>query len=267
MPLMSCNKDGKPGYKYGESGACYVYTEGNEESRKKAKHSAIIQGTAISHNSGEKLELSKEDWEELRKEIEEDGGDLEPLIKDDENNCIFGWGYVALRKDGSQVVDHSEDFVKPENIKDLEIGTYAFNLAYREGDIRHTSLDTPPTGFLIESMVFTNEKMEKMRVPKGILPEGVWFGFYFPDDKDYQMIKAMKKPMFSLFGKVQRDFVDNIDMLKEKGLGRMGGPESGGPDGNCVCPECKTKVAHKTGEPCYDISCPKCGTKMTREEV
>jgi hypothetical protein len=48
--------------------------------------------------------------------------------------------------------------------------------------------------------------------------------------------------------------------------GRMMGNRPGiGPVGNCVCPNCKEKVPHQRGTPCYAMSCPKCGTKMVRE--
>lgn len=48
--------------------------------------------------------------------------------------------------------------------------------------------------------------------------------------------------------------------------GRMGGTSPGaGPGGNCVCPNCGTKVPHQRGTPCYNLSCPQCGTKMVRE--
>ncbi len=50
------------------------------------------------------------------------------------------------------------------------------------------------------------------------------------------------------------------------GRGRMGGNRPGaGPSGNCICPNCKTRVSHQIGVPCYSINCPKCGTKMVRE--
>ncbi len=48
------------------------------------------------------------------------------------------------------------------------------------------------------------------------------------------------------------------------GRGRMGG-QNMGPGGKCVCPGCGTKVEHKIGVPCYDMSCPKCGIKMVRD--
>lgn len=51
-----------------------------------------------------------------------------------------------------------------------------------------------------------------------------------------------------------------------KGFGR--GRDSGfaaGPEGNCVCPKCGYKEAHKVGIPCYQKKCPKCGNPMIRE--
>ncbi|MEA2004859.1 MAG: hypothetical protein U9O50_01105 [Acidobacteriota bacterium] len=51
---------------------------------------------------------------------------------------------------------------------------------------------------------------------------------------------------------------------KSGGRGRMGGGRGLGPGDNCVCPSCGTKVPHKRGVPCYEMTCPKCGAKMTR---
>ena len=45
--------------------------------------------------------------------------------------------------------------------------------------------------------------------------------------------------------------------------GRMGGFGLG-PGGECVCPNCGTKVPHQRGVPCYTLKCPKCGSPMTR---
>lgn len=47
MPVMKCTKDKKPGWKWGESGRCYVYTSGNEASSSRAKRKARVQGAAI----------------------------------------------------------------------------------------------------------------------------------------------------------------------------------------------------------------------------
>lgn len=53
MPLQDCQKDGKPGLRWGESGKCYTYTPGNEGSKNRAKKNAIAQ--AISINKGKDL--------------------------------------------------------------------------------------------------------------------------------------------------------------------------------------------------------------------
>ena len=57
-----------------------------------------------------------------------------------------------------------------------------------------------------------------------------------------------------------------MGMGRGGGRGRMGGNRQGAdPEGNCVCPNCGTKVPHQPRNPCYDQICSKCGTKMVRE--
>lgn len=47
MPVNSCNSNGKPGYKWGDAGKCYIYDSKDESSKKAAKKKAIAQGIAI----------------------------------------------------------------------------------------------------------------------------------------------------------------------------------------------------------------------------
>ena len=47
MPVQSCNADGSPGFKWGESGKCYTYTSGDEQGKARAKAKAGKQGAAI----------------------------------------------------------------------------------------------------------------------------------------------------------------------------------------------------------------------------
>lgn len=52
----------------------------------------------------------------------------------------------------------------------------------------------------------------------------------------------------------------------DKGMGRMGGSRAGaGPGGKCICPNCRTTVAHQRRTPCFEMACPNCGTKMVRK--
>lgn len=46
MPIMECQVNGKPGFKYGQSGKCYTHN-GTEEGIKSAKKKAIKQGLAM----------------------------------------------------------------------------------------------------------------------------------------------------------------------------------------------------------------------------
>jgi len=48
------------------------------------------------------------------------------------------------------------------------------------------------------------------------------------------------------------------------GRGRGGG-FGAGPDGYCICPSCRERIAHQRGTACVDMKCPQCGTSMTRE--
>lgn len=47
MPVLSCQKDNRPGFKWGEGGACFTFTRGNPQSRKRAQDKAIAVGRAI----------------------------------------------------------------------------------------------------------------------------------------------------------------------------------------------------------------------------
>lgn len=50
MPVQRCQKNRKPGWKWGKEGKCYTFTPGDEESRERAKRKAKEQGQAIKAN-------------------------------------------------------------------------------------------------------------------------------------------------------------------------------------------------------------------------
>ena len=46
MPIQNCSSGENPGFKWGDSGKCYIYTPGNEASMKEARKKAQAQGIA-----------------------------------------------------------------------------------------------------------------------------------------------------------------------------------------------------------------------------
>ena len=46
MPVNPCSDNGQPGFKWGDSGKCYIYERGNAESMGEAKRKATVQGIA-----------------------------------------------------------------------------------------------------------------------------------------------------------------------------------------------------------------------------
>jgi HK97 family phage prohead protease len=52
MPLVRCQDDDKPGWKWGDSGKCYTYTSGDEESEMAARKKAMAQAAAMGEFPG-----------------------------------------------------------------------------------------------------------------------------------------------------------------------------------------------------------------------
>lgn len=46
MPIKSCNKNGKPGFSWGNTNKCWTYDPKSEASKKKAKQNCLKQGYA-----------------------------------------------------------------------------------------------------------------------------------------------------------------------------------------------------------------------------
>lgn len=111
---------------------------------------------------------------------------------------VFGWANIAVNADGSIPFDWQGDVTSPEV---LEKAAYEFCIKYRatgemhEGDVK---------GHMIESVMFTKEKMAAMGIPEGTVPEGWWVGFHVPDPEVYAKIKDGTYKMFSIQGKTKR---------------------------------------------------------------
>ncbi len=176
MPVIECINNDKPGYKWGESGKCYTYDPNNEQSKNMAKAKAERQGRAIEVNKIEKY---------------------------DDDQLVFGWANISIRKDGEQIVDHQGHAI---DVDELENASYLFNLYFRETGEMHVGKSK---GKLVESIVFTKEKMEKMGIPENTVPEGWWLGFFIDDREVYEKVKNGEYNMFSIQGTARKEVIDN----------------------------------------------------------
>lgn len=127
---------------------------------------------------------------------------------EDEKRLAFGWANISIDESGEQLVDWQQDMIDPE---ELENAAYKFVRLYREGGEMHERGDC---AVLVESVVFTEEKMKAMGIPEGTLPVGWWIGFFVTDDDVWEKVKNGTYPMFSIEGEADRVKVEdneNID--------------------------------------------------------
>lgn len=125
-------------------------------------------------------------------------GRFKIMKSDDEKMLAFGWASVAIRIDGEVIEDWQNDIVEPE---ELERAAYDYVLLYREGGEMH---ERGGAAILIESAVFTEEKMKAMGIPEGTLPVGWWIGFKVMDSDVWEKVKDGTYPMFSIEGEAER---------------------------------------------------------------
>ena len=117
---------------------------------------------------------------------------------DDEKMLAFGWANVAIRTDGDQIIDLQGDVLDADV---LENAVYRFVEFYRSGGEMH---ENGGVAVMIESVVFTKEKMWAMGIPEGIVPEGWWIGFHITDPDVWEKVKTGEYNMFSIEGEAIR---------------------------------------------------------------
>ncbi len=160
-------------------------------------------------------------WEEYMNSRPEDEDIPEPKDKKTVTKCrfeikkfnndqmlAFGWANVAVRASGEQIEDWQEDIVDPE---ELEKAAYQFVELYREGGEMH---ERGGAAVLIESCVFTKEKMAAMKIPEGTLPEGWWIGFKVLDPDVWEKVKDGTYSMFSIEGEAVREKVEKRNIFE-----------------------------------------------------
>lgn len=122
-----------------------------------------------------------------------------------EKRQVFGWASLS-EIDGEPVVDRQGDHTP---IDDAEDAAYEYMLTSRIGGDMHgrvSKLDAGPrhTADVIESMVFTPEKLEALGLEPDALPLGWWLGMKIHDDQQWQDVKDGKRTGFSVHGRGTR---------------------------------------------------------------
>jgi hypothetical protein len=115
-----------------------------------------------------------------------------------DQHLVFGWANVSVEADGNVPLDWQGDITAPQV---LEKAAYKYVLKNKGTGEMHQG---EQVGFLVESVMFTKQKMASMGIPEGTVPEGWWIGFYIPDDEVVAKIKNGEYKMFSIQGKAKK---------------------------------------------------------------
>lgn len=110
---------------------------------------------------------------------------------------VFGFASLSKRADGTLVEDQQDDSIEPAM---LEKAVYDFVLESRAADEMHTG---PVKGQLVESIVFTPEKLTKMGLPADAIPCRWWVGFQVTPEA-FAKVQSGEYQFFSIAGDADR---------------------------------------------------------------
>lgn len=122
----------------------------------------------------------------------EDGEEIEQQL-------VFGWANVTLQEDGTTPFDWQGDTIATEVLESA-----AYNYVMQHGLLNQEHDWGTDCGWLVESMMFTKDKMAALGIPDGTIPEGWFVGFYIPDPDVYKKVKKGEYNMFSIQGYATR---------------------------------------------------------------
>lgn len=140
---------------------------------------------ALAHLAALQINVHKDEWHAV--------GTIAKL--DPARQLVFGWGSVITKADGTMVVDRQGDVVTKAD--DLEDAAYDYVQESRVGGSMHEEIGV---GALVESMVFTPEKLDKLGLPQGSLPTAWWVGFKILDAAVWKRVEDGELVAFSIAG-------------------------------------------------------------------
>lgn len=123
-----------------------------------------------------------------------------PIEKiDDEQKLVFGWASVIENEDGTPLEDRQGDVIE---IAELEGAAYDFVMSFSPvaGDEHNY-----PCGSLVESIVFSREKIAALGLSGTGIRIGWWVGFKIWYDDVWKEVKSGNYKMFSIGGTAVRE--------------------------------------------------------------
>jgi hypothetical protein len=132
-------------------------------------------------------------------DLRPDEGHFQIKKFNDDEQLVFGWASVSMRVDGELIIDRQGDIIEPD---ELEKAAYDFVLNFRGSGVQHEGEEQ---GQIVESVVFTPEKLAVMGLAKDALPLGWWIGVKITDAAVFKQVKEGKLPMFSIQGSAERE--------------------------------------------------------------
>ena len=111
---------------------------------------------------------------------------------------VSGWASVTKNADGSLPLDWHDDIITAEVLEKAAIN---FMLEYRESGEMHKG---EPIGTVVESIVFTKQKMKAIGIPEGTIPEGWFITVKIHDDEVFKKVVNGEYKMFSIQGRARR---------------------------------------------------------------
>lgn len=127
--------------------------------------------------------------------------------RDDDKHLVFGYALVSEDPDtrGTLHVDRQGDMIE---VPDLEEAAYDYVQKSRDAGAMHRGDGGKAT--LVESVVFTPEKLEAMGLPGDSVPDGAWWiGMKVSDEDTWQRVKSGEFSAFSIDGSAVRKKVSD----------------------------------------------------------